>query len=248
MRLESSLFSRITEDRATSLFKPHPKLAEGLKLPENHKLSTSPGTNVLELVTGKLLGSGKTGFVHAVTARDGSDLPDLCVKIAFPSERRALSQEAWFYDDLQALQGSVIPGCYGYFEHTLPSDTKLCRSDHEDRFKEPIDGKSIPGRIGILLLERLSGEHLPLRVPLDEDKHRCASLPIHIIQMVVKFVPIARMSTISSKRSPITSYNITTFVTTTYYVSSHPALRCQIESCLAEYSRRRGASWTLLIA
>lgn len=163
MLFERSPFFRDIEGSTyTTQIKRNKRLVNGAP-PDNPKPSSILGNVEHEFEIGDMLGSGKTGFVHAVTTMDGTALP-LCVKIAFPSERAALSQEAWFYDDLQVVQGSVIPTCYGYFEETLPLDASLCHPEHCDRFPTRRDGQGVvPGRIGILLLERLSNEHLPLR-------------------------------------------------------------------------------------
>ncbi|VDC02395.1 unnamed protein product [Peniophora sp. CBMAI 1063] len=140
-------------------------------IPENPKLPPKTGRCELHLELGELLGSGATGVVHAVTSLEGVDVP-LCVKIAFPSERAALSSEAWFYDDLQDIQGVVIPKCFGYFEKTLSLSTRLRISDHRSRFPtwdNGADRGTIPGRIGVLLLEKLSGEHLELHTQFRDD-------------------------------------------------------------------------------
>lgn len=138
-----------------------------------------PENRVLELKLDRMLGDGKTGVVHSVNVVGEDNTPSLCVKIAFPAERRTLSAEAWYYDDLQLVQGSAIPLCYGYFEATLPTTAELALPEHAERFPTyPVTLSTnhalappdiVPGRIGILLLERLSDERLPLNQPFDQN-------------------------------------------------------------------------------
>lgn len=112
------------------------------------------------------------GFVHDVTVGGvhAANLPPLVAKIALPAQRAALSHEAWFYNDMLIAQGSVIPLCYGYFEFTLPPGAELYFEAHRqsigaDEEYEPgfrrSRGEHIPMRFGLLLLEKLTAEHLP---------------------------------------------------------------------------------------
>ncbi|KZV69920.1 hypothetical protein PENSPDRAFT_665431 [Peniophora sp. CONT] len=138
---------------------------DGSELPRNARPELpEPQNRAIELRLDQELGRGKAGFVHSVETV-GDNLPSLCVKIAFPAQRAKLSTEAWYYDDLQLLQGSAIPLCYGYFEAELSRDSKLLLPDHAKRFcrARPGDDPTTSRRIGLLLLERLSDEHLPLR-------------------------------------------------------------------------------------
>lgn len=149
--------------------------------PTNYRPPFPDSANyTLDLTLGPIIGEGITGFVHDVTV--GGDhaqhLPPLVAKIALPRQRAALSQEAWFYNDMTMAQGSVIPLCYGYFEFNLPLDAQLCVEEHEqseravqedDPGYRPARGTVIPGRYGLLLLERLVNEHLPAWKDIDQD-------------------------------------------------------------------------------
>ncbi|RDB20623.1 hypothetical protein Hypma_012308 [Hypsizygus marmoreus] len=56
------------------------------------------------------------------------------VKIANRKRNNNLLRKAWFYDELQTLQGSTIPKSYGYFVPELPeSCTFESWKTHEDR-------------------------------------------------------------------------------------------------------------------
>ena len=116
------------------------------------------------------VGEGRSGFVHGVTVNASSDadqmsVPPLVIKLSLQNQRADLSREAWFYEELLDLQGSVIPCCYGYFEADLPAEPSFREAMHENRHlyldrEEEVQEPFKPNRIGILLLERL-GESLP---------------------------------------------------------------------------------------
>ena len=87
------------------------------------------------------------------------------MKVAYRSKNKRIAREAWFYEELLDLQGSVIPRCYGYFEADLPAEPSFREAMHENRHlyldrEEEVQEPFKPNRIGILLLERL-GESLP---------------------------------------------------------------------------------------
>ena len=50
------------------------------------------------------------------------DIPPMVIKVARRSYTRFIAREAWFYDELACLQGSVIPRCFGYFSAKLSED------------------------------------------------------------------------------------------------------------------------------
>ncbi|KAI0314532.1 hypothetical protein OF83DRAFT_1174655 [Amylostereum chailletii] len=52
------------------------------------------------------------------------DIPPLVVKVAFKHRVASLAREAWFYDELESLQGPVVPRCYGWFEMDLRTSPK----------------------------------------------------------------------------------------------------------------------------
>ena len=117
----------------------------------------------------EIVGQGRSGFVHGVTVEASSNademtIPPLVIKLGFQYQRAEISSEAWFYEELLDLQGSVIPRCYGYFEADLPAGYHFLDAQHDERHlyrryeEEDVDVKR--NRIGVLLLERL-GEPLP---------------------------------------------------------------------------------------
>ncbi|VDB94117.1 unnamed protein product [Peniophora sp. CBMAI 1063] len=77
----------------------------------------------LSLSLGAKLGSGPYGVVYEVTPLQRDEgthkMPKLVVKIARWSCAALLAREAWFYNELHSLQGSVVPKCYGLYDCVL---------------------------------------------------------------------------------------------------------------------------------
>ena len=46
-------------------------------------------------------------------------LPPLVLKAGCFKRRAEIAREAWFYDEMECLQGVVVPRCYGWFETEL---------------------------------------------------------------------------------------------------------------------------------
>ena len=130
---------------------------------------TPEGTITLELKVGDILGRSDRNLVYAVTITNTDKLdcyvPPLVMKVAKYSKGRNVSEEAGMYQDLECLQGSVIPRCYGYFftiiDRTqlsiLPWDGANCRYPRViDRYDPPHPAAPL----SIMLLERL-GDPIP---------------------------------------------------------------------------------------
>ncbi|KAI0717911.1 hypothetical protein C8T65DRAFT_640357 [Cerioporus squamosus] len=118
---------------------------------------------------GDVLGQNDRNIVYAVRVANADKIPcyvpPLVMKVARLFKGRNVSQEAGMYKDLECLQGSIIPRCYGYFsaivDHTqmsiLPWDGPNCVYPRTfDPFVPP--HPSAP--LSILLLERL-GDPIP---------------------------------------------------------------------------------------
>ena len=77
----------------------------------------------LELRVGDLLGQSDRNFVYAVTVTNADKIdcyvPPLVIKVADLYKGRNVSEEAGMYRDLECLQGSIIPRCYGCFFTTI---------------------------------------------------------------------------------------------------------------------------------
>lgn len=91
--------------------------------------STLPPSPQLQLhaTVGEYLGDGQSSVVpvyalEQVTIcglRSNIDIPQLVVKIARPHRVSWEMREAWFYDEMECLQGSIVPRQFGYFEHDM---------------------------------------------------------------------------------------------------------------------------------
>ena len=139
-------------------------------IPNPSQPSLPPDEHVdLALRVGDLLGQSDRNFVYAVTVTNADKIdcyvPPLVIKVAGLYKGRNVSEEAGMYRDLECLQGSIIPRCYGYFFTTidqaqvsiLPWDGPDCKYPREfDRHFPP--HPSAP--VGIMLLERL-GDPIP---------------------------------------------------------------------------------------
>ncbi|GJJ08301.1 hypothetical protein Clacol_002512 [Clathrus columnatus] len=113
---------------------------------------------------------------------------------AYPPEKRIVEQEAWFYEELEQVQGIAVPRCYGLFQaHIEPgSEVSAWKEERKHEFQESDEssesgygspkfdwdtpdpnGERVPSfpppdptLITILLFERL-GERMPINEPLD---------------------------------------------------------------------------------
>ena len=88
---------------------------------------TESATTTIQFSLGQKLGAGGSGLVYEVvcppqSGQEKSRIPPLAVKIAYRSKNKRIAREAWFYEELQTLQGVVVPRCYGCFEARLPDD------------------------------------------------------------------------------------------------------------------------------
>ncbi|KAI0060195.1 hypothetical protein BV25DRAFT_1993016 [Artomyces pyxidatus] len=142
-----------------------------------------PGEAHLHGHLGSFIGDGNCSIVFALdkplldgVSPDQRAVPRLVVKIARSNRLVALAREAWFYDDMECLQGSSIARCYGWFEVDLSSGQSVpAWSEHPaedpDEHDYAIDHDEVihPDQIkrtkrrdvlSVLLLERL-GDKLP---------------------------------------------------------------------------------------
>ncbi|KAI0054333.1 hypothetical protein BV25DRAFT_1833686 [Artomyces pyxidatus] len=131
---------------------------------------------------GKFIGDGHSSVVFELddvqldsSSPDPQSVPRLVVKIARSNRLAALAREAWFYDEMECLQGSSIARCYGWFEVDLSSGQSVpAWSEHpvedpderdfaleSDKNVHPDQLKRAARRdvLSILVLERL-GERL----------------------------------------------------------------------------------------
>lgn len=142
-----------------------------------------PGDMHLEVSLGEELGYGRIGSVRAInilSPNAGNDLPQLVMKVSNRKRSKNLAREAWFYEEMEQLQGISVPRCYGFFEARLEVGHKASTWDpyRDDSYDEE-EGEDIEEDIekkdtekdseqflSILILERL-GSHMPIGEPID---------------------------------------------------------------------------------
>ncbi|EKM53514.1 uncharacterized protein PHACADRAFT_211204 [Phanerochaete carnosa HHB-10118-sp] len=92
-----------------------------------------PGNAHLHASLGEYLGHGHSSIVFDLrdvqlsSAPSDVVVPPLVVKVARINRVTSLLREAWFYDDMECIQGVSIPRCYGYFETEVPEDSDVRR-------------------------------------------------------------------------------------------------------------------------
>ncbi|GJJ15373.1 hypothetical protein Clacol_009649 [Clathrus columnatus] len=122
----------------------------------------------LFVVLGELLGNGRVGTVHDATllTHQNAELPPLVIKISRHRCSENMEKEAWFYEELEQIQGIAVPQCYGFFQAQIEEGSEVSTwkvdstAESNDSTKTP-EYPSDPTLLSILLLERL-GERMPL--------------------------------------------------------------------------------------
>ena len=142
------------------------------ELPARRPSSLPPaGNGHLEATLGNFIGYGhsstvfslKDVAVHGLPA--SSVVPPLVAKIARLDRVTSVMRDAWFYDEMECLQGSTIPRCYGYFEmESINSSAKLVLRRLARRYPSDEPSKMNP----ILKRDKARG---PLH-PLMKDRSR----------------------------------------------------------------------------
>ncbi|EIN08050.1 hypothetical protein PUNSTDRAFT_135564 [Punctularia strigosozonata HHB-11173 SS5] len=180
----------------------------------------------MELSLGEQLSHGRCGTVYRakvsrVCDPDGtmiSDvlLPPLVVKVAGRRYSDSLNRETWFYDEMETLQGSVIPRCFGLFEAPIDDGSVILPwiahgvdRGRSDKRRGSVDiygtNPSVPSppRVSILLLEELGGEHLPLGGELTDDiKDQILSMFDEISRFRITHGDVRHRNILSAPRSP----------------------------------------------
>ncbi|KAF8479899.1 hypothetical protein JB92DRAFT_3042634 [Gautieria morchelliformis] len=118
--------------------------ADGLPARPPSKLPT-PGDLCLRVsVTQDRLGRGRVG------STEQNSLPPLVMKVAARHRSDNLAREAWFYEEMENIQGSSIARCYGFFTAEIDSNSEVldwAESDvkyNPDEEDDPLDEEDDP--------------------------------------------------------------------------------------------------------
>jgi hypothetical protein len=148
----------------------------------------TPGKLHAHLALGEKRGSGRSSVVFNVdilpTQALQGHLPPLVLKVGRLKRCAEIGREAWFYDEMECMQGVIIPRCYGWFEAELAEgqsfgpwytsgrrSSKTEDSNPDWRFENSsrlLEMSHSRNFVSVLLLERLGGT-LPIGVPLSEE-------------------------------------------------------------------------------
>jgi hypothetical protein len=100
------------------------------------------------------LGYGRSGTVYPIHIENPSQLslPPLVIKVARRHRSENLSRDAWFYEEMEHLQGVAIARCYGFFTADIDINNEVLgwvesngeydpevRGDFEDEYEETSD-------------------------------------------------------------------------------------------------------------
>ncbi|KAF8522515.1 hypothetical protein JB92DRAFT_2706296, partial [Gautieria morchelliformis] len=121
------------------------------------------------------LGYGRVGSVYPLTIDDTNQygLPSLVIKVAARRRSDDLAREAWFYEEMENIQGVAIARCYGFFTAEIEQNSQVLDWEVRDRIIKPTRANQASVRNGsektfpsVLVLERL-GDVMPIGVPLE---------------------------------------------------------------------------------
>ncbi|KAF8520619.1 hypothetical protein BU17DRAFT_88819 [Hysterangium stoloniferum] len=168
-----------------------------------------PGDLTLEVSVQAKLGEGRVGFVYDVDKRGTSGshaIPDLVIKVARRYQSNNLCREAWFYEEMEHLQGIIVARCYGIFQVVLDergdyqTSAMYAKEEAQEQntaFKRLEYSESIHPHartphyisqnehhylLSVLVLEKL-GERIP----------KCVPLPVTVPELVETFSHLCQM-------------------------------------------------------
>ncbi|KAF8496906.1 hypothetical protein BU17DRAFT_65309 [Hysterangium stoloniferum] len=88
----------------------------------------APSNGILRVTVNDQLGRGRIGTVYSVdvkSPRDGPHIPPLVIKVSNRYRSPKLAREAWFYEEMEHLQGVCIARCYGFFQVELTEEYEV---------------------------------------------------------------------------------------------------------------------------
>lgn len=124
--------------------------------------------------------------IQALPSEDGYRPPQLVLKMGRQQRCANLARSAWFYEDMECLQGVAVLRCYGLFSAKIPAvQQSLLRPwNHESasaadfrpflNWQDPLLDSRLRALLSehetlyILVLEKLGGK-LPINEPTSDD-------------------------------------------------------------------------------
>lgn len=128
-------FSKVTPlpEDFISPINVHVKIDGEIPMPARKLLGQSSNPSIfqdlpstLDMKIGDCIGSGRSSRVfdaEPLGLSPDNRLPPLVAKFGIPGFNRFILREAWFYEEMQTLQGKVIPQCYGLYYARIPRGT-----------------------------------------------------------------------------------------------------------------------------
>lgn len=118
---------------ARTVYGPEPPPRKPSSLPP-------PGNLTLHLKLGARIGRGRAGVVYeaSVNLDDSSReitsmvAPPLVVKISRHRRYMDVEHEAFYYEEMECLQGVIVPRYYGVFRGSIPPGATLLPSENHD--------------------------------------------------------------------------------------------------------------------
>ena len=206
---------RIKKEERSNLVHPYPTLGPEVLLPSMYLPERKPpqcppsalppdGNLTLSCVLDESVGNGSSGVVYgtksqdvrgpagaevkiqALPSEDGYRLPQLVLKMGRQQRCANLAREAWFYEDMECLQGVAVPRCYGLFSAKIPTvQQSLLRPwNYESardtdfmpslNWRDPLLDSRLRALLSehetlyVLVLEKLGGK-LPINEPISDD-------------------------------------------------------------------------------
>lgn len=111
----------------------HISVRDKVPPPRPPSMLPTPGHLSLHLQIHDKIGRGRAGGVYSVTIDFEKSspeiatlaIPPLVAKISRPGQHTRLEHEAYYYEEMECIQGVVIPRCYGFFTGDIPADVSL---------------------------------------------------------------------------------------------------------------------------
>lgn len=152
----------IDSEHMEGLVRPEEDFEPNGPIPRPPSKLPPPAHATLSFKLGKRIGFGLTGIVYeAIDVRVAPSsehnitltgyLPPLVVKLGRSNRCMSMAREAWFYREMECLQGIAIARCYGTFDLEVPRDMlvepwqdPINSTDYDNDYEELPDFEEYP--------------------------------------------------------------------------------------------------------